>query len=73
MLIASDLLHEDYAYMFEAFWDLWVVAENGEWNLRPSPVKLEAVRRGIPVLQPVKVRLPESIETGIEIRTSRVE
>ena len=39
VLIASDLLHEDYAYMFEAFWDLWVVAENGEWNLRPSPVK----------------------------------
>jgi hypothetical protein len=39
MLIASDLLHEDYAYMFEAFWDLWVVAENGEWALRPSPVK----------------------------------
>ena len=39
MLIASDLLHEDYAYMFDAFWDLWVVAENGEWTLRPSPVK----------------------------------
>ena len=38
VLIASDLLHEDYAYMFEAFWDLWV-AENGEWTLRPSPVK----------------------------------
>ena len=39
MLIASDLLHEDYAYMFDAFWDLWVVADNGEWTLRPSPVK----------------------------------
>ena len=39
VLIASDLLHEDYAYMFEAFWDLWVVAENEEWTLRPSPVK----------------------------------
>ena len=39
VLIASDLLHEDYAYMFEAFWDLWVVAENGEWTLQPSPVK----------------------------------
>jgi hypothetical protein len=39
VLIASDLLHEDYAYMFEAFWDLWVVAENGDWTLRPSPVK----------------------------------
>ncbi len=39
VLIASDLLHEDYAYMFEAFWDLWVVAENGEWTLQPSQVK----------------------------------
>ena len=39
MLIASDLLHEDYAYMFEAFWDLWMAAENGEWILQPSPVK----------------------------------
>ncbi len=34
VLIASDLLHEDYAYMFEAFWDLWMVAENGEWALQ---------------------------------------
>jgi hypothetical protein len=39
ILIASDLLHEDYAYLFEAFWDLWVVTENGEWTLQPSPVK----------------------------------
>jgi hypothetical protein len=39
VLIASDLLHQDYAYMFDALWDLWVFAENGEWTLRPSPVK----------------------------------
>jgi hypothetical protein len=39
VLIASDLLHEDYAYMFEAFWDLWIIAENGEWTLQGSPVK----------------------------------
>ena len=39
VLIASDLLHEDYAYMFDAFWDLWVVADNGEGTLQPSPVK----------------------------------
>ena len=38
VLIASDLLHEDYAYLFESFWDLWIVAENGEWSLRPSRV-----------------------------------
>jgi hypothetical protein len=39
VLIASDLLHEDYAYLYEAFWDLWVAAENEEWTLQPSPVK----------------------------------
>jgi hypothetical protein len=38
--IASDLLHEDYAYLFEAFWDLWIFAEDGQrWNLQPSQVK----------------------------------
>jgi hypothetical protein len=39
VLIASDLLHEDYAYLFEAFWDLWVVAETGDWTLQPASVK----------------------------------
>ena len=39
VLIASDLLHEDYAYTFETFWDLWVVAGDGEWTLQPAPVK----------------------------------
>ncbi len=40
VLIASDLLHEDYAYMFEAFWDLWTLAENRQqWVLQPSQVK----------------------------------
>ena len=39
VLIASDLLHEDYAYRFEALWDLWILDEKGEWTLRPSPVQ----------------------------------
>ena len=38
--IASDLLHEDYAYQFEAFWDLWILVEDGkQWGLQPSGVK----------------------------------
>jgi hypothetical protein len=38
--IAFDLLHEDYAYLFEAFWDLWNLAEGGrQWVLQPSQVK----------------------------------
>jgi hypothetical protein len=40
VLLASDLLHEDYAYLFEAFWDLWILAEDRqEWVLQPSLVK----------------------------------
>jgi hypothetical protein len=39
VLIASDLLHEDYAYVFEAYWDLWMFAKNGQhWILQPSRV-----------------------------------
>ncbi len=40
VLLASDLLHEDYAYLFEAFWDLWIFShERREWVLEPSRVK----------------------------------
>lgn len=42
---AADLLHDDYAYVFEAFWDLWMPPDEdskGEWVLRPSPVKFIA-------------------------------
>lgn len=38
--IAAGLLHEDYAYVFEADWDLWSpLVPQGEWTLRPSVVK----------------------------------
>ncbi|HYL16886.1 MAG TPA: hypothetical protein VEV41_27890 [Terriglobales bacterium] len=38
--IASELLHEDYAYIFEANWDLWSPEHaTGQWLLRPSQVK----------------------------------
>ncbi|MGH9511857.1 MAG: hypothetical protein ACRD2U_06940 [Terriglobales bacterium] len=40
VLIASDLLHEDYAYEFEAYWDLWLLSENGaQWIPKPSLVR----------------------------------
>jgi hypothetical protein len=44
ILIASDLLHEDYGYLFEAWWDLWVPSDdkNEQWILRPSRVKFIA-------------------------------
>jgi hypothetical protein len=38
--IADDLLHDDYAYVFEAFWDLWTPGEAGTaWSLQPNQVK----------------------------------
>ena len=38
--IASDLLHEDYAYLFEAHWDLWTPGEAGQpWSEKASQVK----------------------------------
>jgi len=41
VLLASDLLHEDYAYVFEAAWDLWIFSEEQhEWFLQPSPVRI---------------------------------
>ena len=37
--IAADLLHEDYAYVFEAKWDLWTPqTPEGAWTLAPSTV-----------------------------------
>jgi hypothetical protein len=43
VLIAADLLHEDYAYVFEAHWDLWTPESlDGEWTLRPTIVKFIA-------------------------------
>jgi hypothetical protein len=36
----ADLVHDDYAYTFDAYWDLWTPGENGqEWRLVPSLVK----------------------------------
>ncbi len=38
--ITAGLPHEDYAYVFEASWDLWSpLIPQGEWTLRPSPVR----------------------------------
>jgi hypothetical protein len=41
-LIAADLIHDDYAYTFEAYWDLWTPDESGKWQLVPSLVTFTA-------------------------------
>jgi hypothetical protein len=43
ILVASDLLHEDYAYLFEAAWDLWIPSSDSQqWTMQPSPAKFIA-------------------------------
>jgi hypothetical protein len=39
-LIAAELIHDDYAFVFEAYWDLWMPDKStGNWVLGPAPVK----------------------------------
>jgi hypothetical protein len=39
----AEFLHDDYAYVFEAYWDLWTPPEGAEkWVLEPSLVRMVA-------------------------------
>ena len=39
-LIAAELVHDDYAYVFEAYWDLWTPDQSGDnWVLEPATVQ----------------------------------
>ena len=39
-LIAAELIHDDYAYVFEAHWDLWTPdLPSGNWVLAPAAVE----------------------------------
>lgn len=41
--VAADLVHDDYAYVFEACWDLWSPPESGDqWLLTPTLVSFIA-------------------------------
>src|SRR5215471_13178282 len=41
--VAADLVHDDYAYLFETHWDLWTPPETGDtWILAPSRVRIIA-------------------------------
>ena len=40
VVVAADLVHDDYAYVFEAYWDLWTPEVDGkQWVSTPSLVK----------------------------------
>jgi hypothetical protein len=39
--VASELLHEDYAYVFDFYWDLWTMESTSkQWALVPSRVRM---------------------------------
>jgi hypothetical protein len=45
LTIVADLIHDDYAYVFDLYWDLWTPGARGEenvseWQLAPSLVRL---------------------------------
>ena len=38
-----EFLHDDYAYVFEAYWDLWAPPEGAQkWVLEPALIRLTA-------------------------------
>jgi hypothetical protein len=40
VVVAADLIHDDYAYVFDAYWDLWTPDKTShQWSLIPSLVK----------------------------------
>jgi len=40
VVVAADLVHDDYAYVFDAYWDLWTPDESGQqWRLMQSLAK----------------------------------
>lgn len=59
VVIAADLVHDDYAYTFDAYWDLWTPDERGHWQLAPSRVKF--------IVQ------AEEFDEGIQQETGHVE
>ena len=41
--VVAEFIHDDYAYTFEAYWDLWTPPEGAEkWVLEPSLVRVVA-------------------------------
>jgi len=41
--VVAEFIHDDYAYIFEAYWDLWTPPGGAEkWVLEPSLVRLTA-------------------------------
>lgn len=40
LLVVADLIHDDYAYILDVYWDLWMPDQTGrQWSSVPSRVK----------------------------------
>lgn len=59
VLVTADLIHDDYAYTLDAYWDLWSPDESGQWHLQPSAVKF--IVQG------------EEFEEGIQAETGHIQ
>ena len=59
VVVAADLVHDDYAYVFDAYWDMWTLDTSGNWNLGPSQVKI--IAQG------------EEFEEGVQQETGHIE
>ncbi len=60
MTLVADLIHDDYAYVFDAYWDLWMPDEAGhEWLRAPNLVKF--IMQG------------EEFDDGVQEQTGHVE
>lgn len=59
VVVAADLVHDDYAYIFDVYWDMWTVDAAGKWTLAPSQVKI--IAQG------------EEFEDGIQQETGHIE
>jgi hypothetical protein len=59
VVIAADLVHDDYAYTFDVYWDMWTLDTSGKWSLIPSQVKI--IAQG------------EEFEEGVEQETGQIQ
>jgi hypothetical protein len=59
VVVAADLVHDDYAYGFDVYWDMWTLDAARKWTLAPSQVKI--IAQG------------EEFEDGVQQETGHIE
>lgn len=59
VVVAADLVHDDYAYVFDVYWDVWSADTTSQWSLRPNQVKI--IAQG------------EEFEEGVQQETGQIQ